>query len=409
MPSSSAVTVTRLIQAAPAEVCRGFTYETLLRDWLCNKASVEAREGGDLFLHWRNGRTVTGKYEQLNPPERLRFSWSDPEVPEQTAVEVTCEAEGSRTRLSLKHTGQGEAALPVETAQALQAFWEGAFENLEYVLETGVDLRLARRPRLGILIGDFTPEAAEKLNVPVKEGVILGGTGEGSGARAAGLEKGDVLISLNGVPLVGSSSFEPALSGLKAGDRPIVEYYRGAEKYSTPLELGSYPIPELPADPRELATQVKDLNARVMNEIRAQLEDVSEAQASRRPAEGEWSVKEVVAHLVLAERDYQSWVADMLNDTPVEDWLMRRSEVQARIDALTTCLGRLEALLESLNLAKEETGEMIAAFPDRFPRNRKHLYRRAAQWQLEQMPDHYFIEHRGQIQRAIDAGESAAS
>ena len=406
MPDSSAVLVTRVIHAAPAEVCRGFTHETLLRDWLCNRASVEPVQGGYLFLHWRNGRTVTGKYEQIRLPDGLRFSWTDSDMPVATIVEVKCEAEGDRTRLSLKHAGRDDVALPGEVAQSLQAFWEDALENLAHVLETGVDLRLARRPRLGILIGDFTPEAAEKLNVPVKEGVLLGGTSESSGARAAGLEKGDVLISLNGVPLANPNSFEPALSGLKAGDRPIVEYYRGAEKHSTPLELGSYPIPELPADPAAMATRIEELNARVINEIRAQLAGLSEAQASKRPAEGEWSVKEIIAHLILAERDYQSWVADMLNDTPVEDWLLRRSEVRARVDALTACLGSLEALLAELTLAKEETGRMIAAFPDRFLRDRKHLYRRAAQWQLEQMPDHYFVEHQEQIQAAVDAGKS---
>jgi uncharacterized protein YndB with AHSA1/START domain len=392
-----------LIQAAPAEVCRGFTHQTLLRDWLSHAASSDPQPGGHLFLRWRNGRTVAGTYEQLDLPRGLRFSWSDTELPGPTDVDVICEVQGEGTRLSLSHSGIDDAAGPGEAAQSLEAFWDEAIENLASVLETGVDLRLARRPRLGIVFDDYTPEAAEKLGVPVKDGVLLVGTAEGSGARAAGLAKGDVLISLNGFPLVGPNSFEAALSGLKAGDRPVVDYYRGAEKRSTPLELGSWPVPDLPAGAVELAAQVQEVNARVMTAMRAQFEGVSEERASIRPAEGEWSAKELAAHFVLCERDYQSWVADMLNDTPVEDDLRARPNVTARLDALIARLGTLEALLDELSLAKAETEALLASFPENFARDRKHLYRRAAQWEIEWMPEHYFEEHREQFQAAAEA------
>jgi uncharacterized protein YndB with AHSA1/START domain len=404
MPETPALSVTRLIQAAPAEVCRGFTHKTLLRDWLCHESSCDPRQGGHLFLHWRNGRTVTGRYEQLNLPHDLRFSWSEASASGQTVVEVTCEVEGDGTRLSLRHSGPGDAAGAGESAQGLEGFWEEALENLASVVETGVDLRMARRPRLGILYDEFKPETAEKLGVPVKEGVLLGGTAEGSGARAAGLAKDDVLVSLNGVPLANSNSLEAALSGLKAGDRPVVEYYRGSEKRSTPLELGSFPILELPASAKVLAAQVQELNTRVMAAMRAQLEGTNEEQASIRPAEGEWSAKELAAHFVLCERDYQGWVGDMLNDTPVEDWLMMRPNVQARIDALIARLGSLEALLDEASLAKAETEAMIAAFPDSFTRERKHLYRRAVEWETEVMPSHYFDEHQEQFEAAVHGG-----
>jgi hypothetical protein len=252
---------------------------------------------------------------------------------------------------------------------------------------------------------EFTPEKARKLGVPVSQGVLLHGTAEGSGAQAAGLGKGDVLVSFNGVPLLSPDSFDTGLRGLKAGDSPLVEYYRGPEKQSTSLTLGSFPIPELPADGAGLAEKVRSLNAEVLAAIRAHLEGLSEMQAVARPSEGEWSVREMVAHFVLSERDYQSWVADMLNDSPVEDWLQMRPNVQPRIDALTTRLPDPAALLEELRLAQEETAAMIASFPESFARNRKHLYRRAAQWALEVIPGHYFDEHKEQFQAAIDAAK----
>jgi uncharacterized protein YndB with AHSA1/START domain len=110
MPEPSVVHAARLIQAAPAEVCRGFTHQTLLHEWLCQQSSSEPQPGGHLFLHWRNGRTVTGAYEQLDLPRWLRFSWSEAGLPGPTVVEVACQAEGESTRLSLTHSGRDAAA-----------------------------------------------------------------------------------------------------------------------------------------------------------------------------------------------------------------------------------------------------------------------------------------------------------
>jgi uncharacterized protein YndB with AHSA1/START domain len=410
MPDPQTVTVTRTIHSPPAEVCRGFTHKTLLRDWLSQESSSDPQKGGHLFLQFPNGRVVTGSYEQINVPNGMRFSWSDSELPAPSVVEIRCEPAGESTRLTLKHSPRDRTAGLGEAVQGLRAFWEEALENLASMLEKGVDLRLARRPRLGIFMDEFTPEVAKKLGVPVEEGVHVGATAEGSGARAAGLVKGDVLVSLNGVPLINPNSFEEALSGLKAGDRPQVEYYRGAEVHSTPLELSSFPILELPAGAKELAEQVKELNAKVMEAMRLQLEGLSDEQASTRPAVEEWSAKELVAHFVLCERDYQSWVADMLNDTPVEDALLARPNVPVRLDALIARLGNLEALLDELGLAKAESEALIAAFPESFVRDRKHLFRRAAEWELEWMPEHYFEEHREQFQAvALDAARGQTS
>ena len=391
--------VTRSVHAAPVEVCRGFMHATLLRDWLCNASSVEVYQGGHLFLRWRDGRTVTGTYEQIDPPQEVRFTWLDTDLQAPCVITVTCTPEGEGSLLTLEQTSlTGEA-----TQAALEAFWKESLENLASVLETGIDLRWARRPRLGVSMDEFTPQVAQKLGVVVSEGVLVSSTAEGSGAQAAGLQKEDVLVSLNGHPLAGPRSFDVALHGLKAGDQPVVEYYRGPEKHSVPLKLGTFPIPDLPASASELADKVHELNSEVLAAIRKQVEGLSEEQANARPSEGEWSVNELVAHFVLAQRDYQGWVADMINDIPIEDWLMNRSNAQVRITALTGRLTTLPALLDELAQAQAETSMMIASFPESFVSQRKHLYRRAAGWEMQEVPAHYYQEHQKQFRKTIEA------
>ncbi len=399
--TENTIHLTCSIQAAPAEVCRGFTQATLLRDWLCNTSNVEPHQGEHLFLRWRDGRTVTGTYEQIDPPREVRFTWLDSELQVPSVITVIFKPEEGGSLLTLEPTGRIDQA----EQSAMEAFWKQSLENLASVLETGIDLRLARRPRLGINMDEFTPQAAQRLGVPVSVGVLLGGTADGSGARAAGLQKDDVLVSFNGHPLVAPYSFDAALRGLKAGDQAVVEYYRGPEKKSAPLILSSWPIPDLPASASELADKVRELNAEVLAAIHKQLEGLSEDQANARPAEGEWSVNEILAHLVLARRDYQGWVADMINDVPVEDWLMNRSNLPARITALTRRLRTTPALLDELEQAQAETAMMIEAFPESFVKQRKHLYRRAASWEITEITGHYYDEHQEQLRKTIEAAK----
>jgi hypothetical protein len=121
--------------------------------------------------------------------------------------------------------------------------WSAGLENLQSFLEDGVDLRVARRPRLGIWMEEeFTPEKAQNLGLPVAEGVLLLGTGENTGARAAGLVKDDVLVSLNG-ELVNCRPSDQALRGCAPAINPLSILPR-AQKLSTPL--GQLPIPNCP-------------------------------------------------------------------------------------------------------------------------------------------------------------------
>ena len=198
-------------------------------------------------------------------------------------MEVTFQEEGQHTRVTLTHGPVGEGSDWQEAEKGLNAHWPEMLENLASVLETGIDLRFARRPRLGILIDDFTPEAAKALGVPVNVGVLLNGTAEGTGARAAGLQKGDVLVELNGVALTAYDAFNEALKGLKAGDKPEVVFYRGAEKQTIPLELSSLQILEVPAAGAELAAKVRRLNGEIKTALIGQLEGLSEEQSAVRP------------------------------------------------------------------------------------------------------------------------------
>src|SRR5512139_3436449 len=104
--SDNSIQVTRSIHAHPGEVCRGVMHATLLRDWLCNASSVEAHKGGHLFLRCSDGRTVTGTYAQVDPPQELRFTWLDTDLQAPAVITVACTPEGEGSFLTLEQTGE---------------------------------------------------------------------------------------------------------------------------------------------------------------------------------------------------------------------------------------------------------------------------------------------------------------
>src|SRR5205085_11969576 len=120
------------------------------------------------------------------------------------------------------------------------------------------DLRVARRPMLGLSGGaPLEAERAARLGVPVTEGLWLDGFLEGMGARAAGLQKDDVLVSLGGQPVNAGTSLASLLQGHRAGDRVPIDFYRGTERHTVTVELSARPMIQPPASAEELAREVR--------------------------------------------------------------------------------------------------------------------------------------------------------
>ena len=406
---ANVLTLKQSINLPPAEVYRAFIHATALRDWLCDAAQTEARKGGRLYLWWNSGVYASGIYTALEPGKKMAWVWHHSREPESTQIRVSfapAQSEGS-TLVTLKHT-VGSSTRWKAIIPAAQAAWESALENLRSVLETGVDLREARLPRLGILIGDFNAQIAAQLGVPAQVGIRLEGTAEETGARAAGLQKDDVIVRLSGKKAVDLPTLHNALQGHQAGDKVKVVFYRGGEKKLVTLQLGARPMPELPATAAELAEVVRKNYADINPDLAKLFDGLSESEATHRPAPDAWSIKEMVAHFIACERDFQSWVADMLNDNVVGDSLEFRPNVTERLRVMVERFGTLAALMEELDHSQAETAALLAALPDAFVA-RKPLYRRVAGWMMLYVPIHYREEHWGQMQVTIQSAKNAQS
>ena len=75
-----------------------------------------------------------------------------------------------------------------------------------------------QRALLGVSIGDVTADVAKKYDLDKIEGVFVAGVSENSGAEEAGIEKEDVIISINGVPVNSTSQLQEQVSKHSPGD-----------------------------------------------------------------------------------------------------------------------------------------------------------------------------------------------
>lgn len=130
-------------------------------------------------------------------------------------------------------TGLG-FAIPINLAQ----------EIANQVLTTGH----ITRPYLGINPADLSPEIADRFNLPVREGVIIRTVDPRAPAGRAGLQPGDIIVSVNNAPTPTASELLRILRQSKPGDTIQIgvvrldENGRLAGRATVAVQLASAPV-----------------------------------------------------------------------------------------------------------------------------------------------------------------------
>jgi uncharacterized protein YndB with AHSA1/START domain len=401
--AAHALSVSRLVEAPPAQVYAAFTNSSGLREWLADASQIAPQPGGRLYLSWNSGYYTSGEYTHLESPGRVAFTWLGRGEPAPTQVRVTLAPQGSGTLVTIEHSGFGTGAAWQKVMNAAQSGWQIGLDNLASVLETGEDLRIVRRPMMGIGLSDFNEEIARQAGVPVSTGIRLDGTVPGLAAEAAGLRKGDVLVELADRPITDFASLADALQGHFAGDRVGITYYRGAERRSATMELSRRPIPAIIWDPVELSRAVAGRYAEATQALRSLFAEVGEAEASHRPAVAEWSAREVLAHLIHSERGFQDTVGEIVTAAEaVYDDL--GENLLARVEATVAVYPTAADLLAAYERSTAETVALLAHLPEEAIRHKGHYWRLA--YAALDNPFH-FTGHLDQIRAAVESARHA--
>ncbi len=108
---------------------------------------------------------------------------------------------------------------------------------MEQILKTGK----VTRGYLGVIIQAVTPDLAKAFSLPSTEGALVGDVSAGGPGEKAGLQKGDVIVSLNGQPVSDSQDLRLRISQLAPGQTVKLEVYRNGQKRDISATLQEFP------------------------------------------------------------------------------------------------------------------------------------------------------------------------
>jgi uncharacterized protein YndB with AHSA1/START domain len=391
---SDTLTYEQSFAVGPADLYRAFTSSTALREWLCDTATTSPRPNGHLFVGWNDGYYATGHFTELLTNRAVCFTWQGRGEPRPSRVHVALEPSDQGTRLRLEHSGIGQGPEWGDKAAEFNRAWRRSLENLNSVLTSGEDLRVTRRPMLGVLLAAFDADDAARLGVPVAEGVRLSGVVPGLGAAAAGLTQDDVIVGVDDRPTPDVAALRGALQSRQVGDTVSVAIYRGGARQELPMTLSGRAIPDIPADAAELLARVAARYARDEAALDAALDGVSELEASLRPGPEEWNVKQVMAHLIQGERYNQQWISELLGDLEAS-YDSDAANQEVRLNATIHAFPTLADMVAEWRRLNAETLALIEALPEEFVRRRR-TYWRLARTLLDESYSHV-SDHLSQI------------
>jgi serine protease DegQ len=102
------------------------------------------------------------------------------------------------------------------------------------------------RGYFGVEPEDLTPELAELLKLTRSDGVVLKGVQRTSPAGKAGLEPGDVIVTINGEKVVNSGGMLNQIAQLPPGSSATVRILRSGRELDVPVTVGERPTPRRP-------------------------------------------------------------------------------------------------------------------------------------------------------------------
>ena len=94
---------------------------------------------------------------------------------------------------------------------------------------------------LGVEQRDLTPEIAQTLNLPIRQGVLITGVLQGGPASDGGLRPGDVVVAINHAPVVNTTQLLNAVAALRPKAAVPIGVQRGDKALDVQVTVGLRP------------------------------------------------------------------------------------------------------------------------------------------------------------------------
>ena len=115
------------------------------------------------------------------------------------------------------------------------------------VLQDLIDLGYVSRGWLGVMIQDLTPALASQFGEQGTAGVLISEVDQGTPADQAGLQRGDIVLSVDGVSVSSASDFRNRIAAFDPGTEVELQVSRDGGHRTIRARLGQVPGSEAPA------------------------------------------------------------------------------------------------------------------------------------------------------------------
>lgn len=105
------------------------------------------------------------------------------------------------------------------------------------VAEDLMDYGSVKRAVLGVTMGSVDKKIADEMKLSSVSGVYINEVVKGSAAEKAGLQKGDVIVAIDGQKITDASSVQAKVSSYHPGDRAVINYIRDGKQKEVTVEF----------------------------------------------------------------------------------------------------------------------------------------------------------------------------
>ena len=114
-------------------------------------------------------------------------------------------------------------------------------ELVDQVTSTLIDKGKVSRGWLGVTIGNVTEDMADAVGLPDAKGAIVNSVNKGSPADESGLQRGDIIVKINGQEVDDATITTRVVGALLAGSKNTFELYRDGKRRTIDVEVGERP------------------------------------------------------------------------------------------------------------------------------------------------------------------------